>query len=329
MQVHACEASDRSTSMSMPLGNMSGMTSKIGISCQSISLAKSEAESPSCRLKNIEQDQAKIIMNKFVNGKTQRYVYIPECLHTFLNINTSLEKPHPMAEKRITACEHDPQAASLTCMMENPAVWNEGPIGKTKFIPGRIVGDINCSGTDIIASPAKNVSQASAITSLEIPENVKINEAKGGKSSMGPGKTKEEMNHLVQSFSTAPIDGRISKAFRSMNDVTPVLDREPMTHEESQALLPAVEHFISQKQLSKCTSNTKMVQSDALTSRLPSLLKPSKHWRAFDSSKEKLQFKTNHKRQKLKQNNSICIKEKGKHSFSISSKVILHVISVG
>ncbi|RVW50822.1 Cell division cycle 7-related protein kinase [Vitis vinifera] len=277
-EVLVCEANDRSTSMSMPLGDMSDMTSKFRISCKLMALANSEAESSGYGLKNIEQGKAKKMTNKFVNDKMQRYVYTPECLPGFLNINTSSDTPHPIVVKGIAVCEHDPKPAPLTCIMENPVVWNEAPTGK------------------------------------------------GGKSSKDPGHTEEEMNHLFLSFSTAPMDTMLRNVFRSMNmmnhnDVTPMLDREPITiHEKSQALLPATEPSISQEQQTKSSANMKMVHRDALTPRLPAPSKSSKHSRAVEISEEKQQSKTNHKKRKLKQNNPMCIKEKGENSFSISSK---------
>lgn len=319
-EVLDCEANDRSTSMSMPLGDMSDMTSKFRISCKLMAPANSEAESSGYGLKNIEQGKAKKMTNKFVNDKMQRYVYTPECLPRFLNINTSSDTPHPIVVKGIAVCEHDPKPAPLTCIMENPVVWNEAPTGEINF------NDAHCSEKNTSTSPAKNVNQASAVTNLEMVENVKIGEGKGGKSSKDPGHTEEEMNHLFLSFSTAPVDTMLRNVFRSMNmmnhnDVTPVLDREPTTiHEKSQALLPAAEPSISQKQLAKSSANMKMVHRDALTPRLPALSKSSKDSRAVEISEEKQQSKTNHKKRKLKQNNPMCIKEKGENSFSISSK---------
>ena len=53
MQVHVCEDNDRSTSMSMSLRDMSGMTYRLRIPCKLIALANYEAEPSIYGLKNI------------------------------------------------------------------------------------------------------------------------------------------------------------------------------------------------------------------------------------------------------------------------------------
>ena len=325
MQVHVCEDNDRSTSMSMLLRDMSGMTYRLRIPCKLIALANYEPEPSIYGLKNIEQVKANRIC-KFVNDEMRRYVYTPECLPRFLNINTSSDMPHPIAIKRIAAREHDPKPFLLTCVMENPVVQNEAPVSETNCRRRIDFNDTYNSEKDICISPAKNVN-ASLVTNIKIAENAKIDEGKEGKSSKDPAHVEEEMNHPYLSFRTAPMDTNLGDVLRSMkvmnhNDVTPMLDREPSTkHEKRQALLPAAEPSISQKQLTKPSANMKMAHRDALTPRLPGLSKSSKYGRAVDISEEKQQFTTNHKKQKLKQSNPTFIKEKGENPFLISSKV--------
>lgn len=323
MLVDVCEANDRSTSMLMSLVDISGMTSKLRIPCKLSALANSEAESSNSGPKNIEQVKA-----KFVNDKMRRCVYTPKCLPSFLNINTSSDMPHPLVIKRITACEHDPKPSLRTCVMENPVVQNEAPMGETNYRHR-----INFDGTynsekDIGTLPAKNVNQASAVTNIKRVENAKINDGNGGKPSKDPRHIEEEMDHPSLSCSTAPTNKNLGDVFKRMkvlnhNDAIPVLDREPTAiHEKRQTMLPAADSSISQKQRMKPSANMKMAHRDALTPRLPALCKSSRYGRAVDISEEKQQSKTNHKKQKLKQGDPTCIKEKGETSFLISSKVI-------
>ncbi|KAL7188505.1 hypothetical protein ACSBR1_038382 [Camellia fascicularis] len=264
-------------------------------------------------LKNTEHGNSKET-SIFEHMKEHRYVYTPECQHSFLNFGKFPQIPHPITVEEIRACRPYPEGSLLTTIIENPVVWREARMGEIDLKSRTSSDATSCPEVEdqSIIPPAEmeNVGHACKVKRVRTIEDKRAVDSKDKEPLIDSFCHESGIGFMVPAVNTAQTV--MSHDTKRMNvvrciDMNPCQDGErTTTHVESRALLLAADATLCQKQLMKSSAKSKTSQKDALNAKQQDLCKALVNSKAVGSCMEQLQC--------TRDRNSISVKQKLKQN---------------
>ncbi|THG10679.1 hypothetical protein TEA_010375 [Camellia sinensis var. sinensis] len=263
-------------------------------------------------LKNTEHGNSKET-SIFEHMKEHRYVYTPECQHSFLNFGKFPQIPHPTVEE-IKACRPYPEGSLLTTIIENSVVWREARMGEVDLKSRTSFDATSCPEVEdhSIIPPVEmeNVGHACKVRRVRTIEDKMVVDSKEKEPLIDSFCHESGIGFMVPAVNTAQTV--MSHDTKRMNvvrciDMNPRRDGErTTTHVESRALLLAADATLCQKQLMKSSAKSKTSQKDALNAKQQGLFKALVNSKAVGSRMEQLQC--------TRDRNSISVKQKLKQN---------------
>ncbi|CAL5429594.1 unnamed protein product [Camellia sinensis] len=263
-------------------------------------------------LQKIDLETSKETSIIFDRLKEHRYVYKPECQHSFLSFENFPHILYPITVEKIKTCMLHPEQ-SIHTTEENLVVWRETKMDETSFRSRTSFNATSCTKVEeqSIISPveAGNVGHAFKDKNIRIVADERVVDGKEQKLLIDSIFRKDEIEYVVPAVNTAEMvmshDAKRMKKVRCI-DMIPSLDRKKATaNAENKSILSVGELSVMQKQLMK-SSKSKTFQKDALYPKRQALCKALGNSKAVDSPIEQLQCTKDRNtipmKQKLKQN---------------------------